>query len=102
MDTVFFDWPLMLRELGPLIGVITFFIWRDWKREARLSKRIEKLEDYQRETLTHLVEKGTAALVQSSEVIKWISRVIDRVSTKCPYMESPRQKIPHPTENSDS
>jgi hypothetical protein len=93
MDIVVFDWQAMLRELGPLMGVILFFIWRDWKREGRLSERVEKLEDYQKETIVHLVEKGTAALVQSSEIIKWVGRVLDRVSTKCPYMESPNQEI---------
>jgi hypothetical protein len=93
MDVIGFDWHTMLRELGPLMGVILFFIWRDWKREVRLSERVEKLEDYQKETLVHLVEKGTAALVQSCEVIKWISRTLDRVSTKCPYMGASHQDV---------
>jgi hypothetical protein len=93
MDVIVFDWQTMLRELGPLMGVILFFIWRDWKREVRLSERVEKLEDYQRETLVHLVEKGTAALVQSCEVIKWIGRTLDRVSTKCPHMEASYQDL---------
>lgn len=93
MDVIVFDWQTMLRELGPLMGVILFFIWRDWKREVRLSERIEKLEDYQKETLVHLVEKGTAALVQSCEVIKWVGRVLDRVSTKCPYMDVSHQDL---------
>lgn len=92
MDVVF-DWQAMLRELGPLMGVILFFIWRDWKREARLSERVEKLEDYQKETLVQLVEKGTAALVQSSEVIRWVCRGLERASRMCPYMDSPRQEL---------
>lgn len=95
MEMVFFNWQAMLRELGPVMAVIFFFIWRDWRREASLSDRIEKLEDYQKATLVQLVEKGTAALVQSSEVIKWISRVMERATTKCPYMDSPPQEMPH-------
>lgn len=91
MDIVFFDWQLMLREFGPVLGVILFFIWRDWKREVRLSERVEKLEDYQRDTLVHLVEKGTAALVQSSEIIKWTGHVIERLCGRCPYVDPPER-----------
>lgn len=94
MEVVFFNWQSMLRELGPIVAVIFFFIWRDWRREASLSSRIERLEDYQKETLVQLVEKGTAALVQSSEVIKWIGRVMERATTRCPYIESPPQEMP--------
>lgn len=96
MDIILFDWQDILQKYGPILGVIGFFIWRDWRRETRLSNRLEKLEDYQRETLAHLVEKGTAALVQSSEVIKWVGRVIEHVSTKCPCVNYPRQKMPTP------
>lgn len=89
MDILVFDWQTMLRELGPLMGVILFFIWRDWKREARLSERIEKLEDYQKETLTHLVEKGTAVIVQNSEVMKWVGRVVERLCNHWPGVGFP-------------
>ena len=44
MNTLF-DWGLILQEMGPIAGVIVFFIWRDWKREGRLVERVEKLED---------------------------------------------------------
>lgn len=96
MDILVFDWQSMLRELGPLMGVILFFIWRDWKREARLSERIEKLEDYQKETLVHLVEKGTSALVQSSEIIRWVGRVVERLYTHGSV------EFPSRTENSEN
>lgn len=91
MDIVVFDWQSMIRDFGPLMGVVLFFIWRDWKREARLSERVEKLEDYQKETITHLVEKGTAALAQSSEVIRWVGRVVERLCGQCPHVEFPDQ-----------
>jgi len=86
-----FDWISMIREFGPLIGVILFFIWRDWKREQHLSIRLEKLEDYYRETLVHLVERGTTALVQNSEVMKWVGRVVERLCDRCPYVERPER-----------
>jgi hypothetical protein len=94
MDGLLFDWGLILQEMGPVAGVIVFFIWRDWKRESRLVERIEKLEDYQKETLAHLVEKGIVALVQSSEIIKWVGRMNERVPSECPYLEPSSKEVP--------
>jgi hypothetical protein len=93
-----FDWGLILQEMGPIAGVIVFFIWRDWKRESRLVERVEKLEDYQKETLAHLVEKGIAALTQSSEIIKWVGRMNERVPSECPYFGPPSQEVPRSME----
>ena len=91
MDVMLFDWQSMLQEFGPMMCVILFFIWRDWNREARLVDRVEKLEDYQKETLVHLIEKGTTVLVQNSEAMKWIGRVIERLCRRCPNVELPEK-----------
>jgi hypothetical protein len=88
---MYFDWISMIRELGPLVSAILFFIWRDWKREQRLSKRIEKLDDYHKETLVHLVEKGTTILVQNSEIMKWVGRVIEHLCNRYPYIDFPNK-----------
>ena len=75
---------LLLREWGPIIGVILFFVWRDWKREERLTTRVENLENYQRETLVDLLKKTTVALTHNAECLKWIGRIIERICGKCP------------------
>lgn len=84
MDT--FPWVKILEQAGPLIGVIVFFIWRDWQREIRLSRRVEKLEAYQKEILKTLVDRATAVITQSSECIKWIGEVVERLARVCPRM----------------
>ncbi len=77
-----------LKEFGPLIGLVFFFIWRDWKREDRLLTRVEALETYQRETLVGLLKNTTAALTHNSECLKWVGRIIERVCGKCPRWEN--------------
>ena len=72
--------PQLLRDFGPIIGVILFFIWRDWKREDVLQERVTRLETYQQDTLIKLVKDTTAALIQNSEFLKWSGRIIE----KCP------------------
>ena len=60
----------LVQQYGPLIGACIFFVWRDWKREDRLSSRIEKLEDEQRKIILPLVEKATAVIAHNTAVIE--------------------------------
>lgn len=79
-----FPWFEILKTVGPFVGVILFFIYRDYRREEKLNKRVENLETYQKEILESLVEKSTVALTQSSECIKWIGRVLEHLVRVCP------------------
>lgn len=78
----------LLTNFGPLVGIVLFFIWRDWKREDALSTRVERLEDYQRDTLSHLVERSTTALAQNAECLSWVAHVMERLCSRCPYVEA--------------
>ena len=42
---------VLLKQYGPLALVVAFFLWQNWLRELRMSNRITKLEDEQREVL---------------------------------------------------
>ena len=66
----------ILRDFGPIVGVILFFIWRDWKREDKLQERVTRLETYQQETLLRLVTDTTTALAQNTEFLKWSGQII--------------------------
>lgn len=67
----------ILRDFGPIVGIILFFIWRDWKREDKLQERVTRLESYQQETLVKLITDTTQALAQNSEFLKWSGRIIE-------------------------
>ena len=47
----------LLKDFGPLVGVVIFFIWRDWKREENLVERVQKLEDFNTEVLANIVKE---------------------------------------------
>ena len=70
--------PSLLRDFGPIIGVILFFIWRDWKREDVLQDRVTRLESYQQDTLVQLVKDTTSAIAQNSELLKWSGRILEK------------------------
>jgi len=89
-----FPWIEILKNFGPLVAIIVFFVWRDWQRELRLSLRLEKLDEYQKQTLEGLVEKTTLALAQSSECLRWIGRIVERLATLYPKMADQDCKKP--------
>jgi hypothetical protein len=76
------DFVQLLKDFGPLAGAVLFFIWRDFKREDRLTTRIEKLEDEQRHVILPLVEKTTAIIAANSALLERIEPMV------CPRDES--------------
>lgn len=68
-----------LKEFGPFAGAVLFFIWRDWRREDRLSTRIEKLEDEQREVILPLVERTTNVIVENTAVMRRLEDTLDHI-----------------------
>ena len=60
----------LLKDFGPLVGVVIFFIWRDWKREENLVERVQKLEDFNTEVLANIVKEQAGIIATNTEVIK--------------------------------
>jgi len=83
----------IIQQYGPLIAVITFFIWRDYCREDRLSTRVKELEDEQRQVeqrqvilplVTHCTEvitRSTQVMDQNTKVMARLEKVIDKTLT---------------------
>lgn len=56
------NWLGLIKEIGPFLGIMFFFIWRDYRREEALVKQINSLNEFIRRELVDLVEKTTRAL----------------------------------------
>lgn len=56
------SWLLLIKEIGPFLGIMFFFIWRDYRREERLSKRVAYLEKFITSELIDLIERTNKAL----------------------------------------
>lgn len=72
------EYITVLKEFGPVLGIILFFIWRDWKREDRLVNRLESLEQFQRDKLM-------AVIANTTEVVATNTRQFDQILV---FMES--------------
>lgn len=68
----------VLRDFGPLVGAIVFFVWRDWKREGALSSRIIALEETQRDVLLSTIEKTTKVAERSTVVMELNGRALEQ------------------------
>ena len=64
----------LIKQFGPLLVAVVFFIWRDWKREDRLMKRIDKLEDEQRNVILPLVRQCTEVIAENTTVMEAVNR----------------------------
>ncbi len=64
----------LVKQFGPMLVAVVFFIWRDWKREDRLMKRIDKLEDEQRNVILPLVTKCTEVISENTAVMEAVNR----------------------------
>ncbi len=89
-----FPWVKILQQVGPLVAIIIFFVWRDYRRELHQQSKLATVEKYQREVLESLISQTTRALTQSSECIKWLSHVIDRLFSVMPALKNGHPKMP--------
>ena len=76
------DCLLLLRQYGPLAVVVGFFLWQNWLRELRMSKRISKLEDEHRQVILPLVERCTDVISQNTGMMERLEKALEVV--KCP------------------
>jgi len=70
---------LFLQQFGVPLGLVVFFIWRDWKRESSMSIRIEKLEQFQKERLEAIAIESTKVLATNNIVIAKVLELLERI-----------------------
>ena len=75
------DFAQLLKDFGPILGIVLFFIWRDWKREENLVERVQKLEDFTTKVLSDMVKEQSSVIAINTEVIKANTEQIKRITT---------------------
>jgi hypothetical protein len=60
----------IFKQMGPVVAAFSFFIWRDYKRESAMMLRLDKQSDYIRDTLTDVLSRTSAALVEFAHAVK--------------------------------
>ena len=78
------DLWLLLKQYGPLVLVVGFFLWQNWLRELRMSRRINKLEDEQRQVLIPMVERCTDVITQNTSMMERLEKALSSNRFECP------------------
>lgn len=75
----FADALSLVKQFGPFFLAVVFFLWRDWRREDRLSHRIDVLEDEQRQVILPLVRDCSSVIAQNTTVMERLERHLERL-----------------------
>jgi hypothetical protein len=59
----------LAKDFGPLVGIVLFFIWRDWRREEGLVERVKNLEDFNTTVLVNMVKENAAVIATNTATI---------------------------------
>lgn len=73
------DLNWLFQTFGPLLVAVVFFIWRDARREDRLTTRIKQLEDEQRDIILPLVKESTAVIVRNTTIMEHSFKLMERI-----------------------
>jgi hypothetical protein len=52
------------KEFGPWVVLCGFLVWQSWRREQRMAKRLDHVEDQIREHLVRVIKKNTTTMTQ--------------------------------------
>lgn len=80
MDNLMF--AELAKSFGPLVGIVLFFIWRDWRREEGLVERVKNLEEFNTEVLTTMVKETTAVIATNTEQIRILTGLMEGCKTR--------------------
>lgn len=61
------NWVGLIKEVGPYLGIMFFFIWRDYRREEQLVGQVRDLQKFIRKELMELIDKTNEALRRVSQ-----------------------------------
>lgn len=60
----------LVKQFGPWLALVIFFVWQSWLRENRLGTQLDEVHKFIRETLAGVVERNTRAMVVWTGVLK--------------------------------
>ena len=59
-------WMAVAEKYGPWVLLVGLSFWWSWVRENRMATRMDKTEDYIRETLRSAIDRNTNALMENA------------------------------------
>ena len=60
----------LIKNAGPHMALVCFFVWQGSLREARMEERIDNLHQYIRSEMKELVEKNQEVIKENSNALR--------------------------------
>lgn len=60
----------LLKQFGPFVMLLGFFVWRDKQREERLGARLDTMQDRYAATMETIVKDNTGAMSAMADAAK--------------------------------
>ena len=60
----------LVQQVGLPVALVVFFVWQTWKREKALVRRIEGLENGQRDMLVRMAAESSSAITENARAMK--------------------------------
>jgi hypothetical protein len=70
----------LLQEFGLLVCLVLFFTWQGWKREQRLSARIDTLEKEYTEALKETIVATNRVISENTEMMRRLEKHLNNGS----------------------
>ena len=71
------QWLPLVKQYGPWLVILAFFIWKDWKREIRHENRANALQDEIRGTLLTTLVNSSGVVTKNTEVLTRVEKRLD-------------------------
>ena len=82
----------VLKQFGPFVALLVFFIWRDKQREERLGARLDAMQDRYAVTMETIVKDNTGAMESMAEAARGTSQALAANTTAITQLSALIQK----------
>ena len=72
------DLIALAKDFGPVVVIIAFFIWRDYKREARMTSELSEINKFIQDKLMTLIERTITAIDIQTESNRQLHKILSR------------------------
>jgi hypothetical protein len=83
----------ILKQYGPWIALVLFFVWQSWVREGKLGDQLNEVQKFIRETMSVVIRDNTEAMVGWRELLKQrpcLLEDVDKIDPLKPHKEDTR------------
>lgn len=76
----------LVRDFGLPVVLVLFFVWASWKREEHHNQRMEKIEQFVKETLLGMTDTTTRIIADNTVALKLLLEAL-KTNRYCPLQD---------------